>query len=101
MFDYFSLFQIKVVILPIRMNLQKQTAIYRFDYFVFFYPRATVMAQTALFEGEGRGKKLKHFPEASVWGVFVPRFRPEEFSSIYFTSSFPKFPEVVSRGFPK
>ena len=29
-----------------------------------------------------RDKKIEeHFPEASVWGVFVQRFRPEEFSS--------------------
>ena len=37
----------------------------------------TVKAHPALFEGEGRGKKIeKHFPKASAWGIFVRwRFR--------------------------
>ena len=39
-------------------------------------------AHPALFEGEGKARKIEeHFPEASARGVFVRRFRPEEFSS--------------------
>ena len=49
------------------------------------------------------GKKIEeHFPEASAWGVFVRRFRPEEFSS---TGDFglgrnfrPKTPHFPERG---
>ena len=67
--NYFSLFQIKVVILPIRMNLQKADG-NRFDYFVFFYPRAVYCDRpTQLYlKGRGRGNKIvvEHFPEASA-----------------------------------
>ena len=40
-------------------------------------------AHPALFEGEGQGAKKieEHFPEASARGVFVRRFRHDEFSS--------------------
>ena len=87
----------------IRMNLQKADG-NRFDYFVFFYPRAVYCDRpTQLYlKGRGgaknwgtlsRGFGLRSFrPEISAWGVFV---------YIFYRSSFPKFPEVVSRGFPK
>ena len=59
----------------------------------FFYPWAVYCEGPPSFiwsvgvMGEGQnnwGKKIEeHFPEASAWGIFVRRFRPEEFSSTW------------------
>ena len=76
---------------------------------MLFPEQFTVKAHPALFEGEGRGKKIEeHFPEASAWGVFVRRFRPDEFSSAgdfglgrnrrYLMPKTPYFPEMGGRG---
>ena len=81
------------------MNLQKADG-NRFDYFVFIPVYCDRPTQLYL-KGRGgaknwgtlsRGFGLRSFrPEISAWGVFV----------YIFYRSFPKFPEVVSRGFPK
>jgi hypothetical protein len=72
--NYFSLFQIKVVILPIRMNLQKADG-NRFDYFVFFYPRAVYCDRPTQLYLKGRGGAKNRGTLSRGFGL--RSFRPE------------------------